>query len=65
VAAKKKKCVCCKSKPVWSRGLCPACHSDARRKIEAGEQSWETLIQQGLALPKYQTVMTRRLAEAK
>jgi hypothetical protein len=45
------------------RGLCNACYQQALREIEAGRESWESLVNKNLALP-FQAVHRSPMAKA-
>jgi hypothetical protein len=50
-AKRKQKCLACKAKP-YSRGLCQACYTAARRLIEQGRRTETELIDSGAILPR-------------
>lgn len=51
MATKRNKCIACNAKP-YSRGLCQACYTAARRVIETGERTEDQLIDAGMILAR-------------
>lgn len=49
--AEKKKCLHCDNQ-AWCRGLCTTCLRAARRTIKRNEATEESLIEEGLILPR-------------